>query len=67
LLSESQIQEVDGMLCDMIEYAKVEKEELRSQGKLEVARNLLKMNMPLEKIIEATGFTVKELEELQIA
>ena len=68
LLSESQIQEVDGMLCDMIEYAQIEKEELRSQGRLdkalEVAKNLLKMNMPLEKIMEATGLTAKEIEEL---
>jgi len=32
LLSENQIQEVDKMLCDVIEYAKVEKEELISQG-----------------------------------
>jgi predicted transposase/invertase (TIGR01784 family) len=72
LLSESQIQEVDGMLCDMIEYAQVEKEELRSQGvsqgelqkALQVARNLLKMNMPLEKIMEATGLTANEIEGL---
>ena len=75
-ISESQIREVDGMLCDMIEYAKVEKEELISQGisqgitqgKLEkateVAKNLLKMNIPLESIAEATGFTIQELERL---
>jgi predicted transposase/invertase (TIGR01784 family) len=65
LLSSNQIQEVDGMLCDMIEYAQVEKEELRSQGKLEVAKKLLSMNMPLEKIVEATGFSIKKIEELQ--
>jgi len=72
LLSDNQIEEVDKMLCDVIEYAKVEKEELISQGKLEgklearleVARNLLKMNMPLESIAEATGFTIQELERL---
>jgi len=48
LLSESQIQEVDGMLCDMIEYAQVEKDELRFEGELkkalEVAKNLLEMD-----------------------
>ena len=56
------------MLCDMIEYAQVEKEELRSEGKLEgileITKNLLKMNMPLDKIMEATGLTAKEIEEL---
>ena len=81
LLSESQIQEVDGMLCDMIEYAKIEKEELISQGisqglsqgisqgetraRLEVARNLLKMNISVENIAEATGLTASEVEELK--
>jgi len=65
LLNSNQIQEVDGMLCDMIEYAQIEKDELRSQGKLEVAKKLLSMNMPLEKIMEATGFSIKEIEELQ--
>ena len=67
LLSESQIQEVDGMLCDMIEYAQVEKEEIAAKARSEVAKNLLKMNMPLEKIMEATGLTAKEIEKLQIA
>jgi predicted transposase/invertase (TIGR01784 family) len=71
LLNSNQVQEVDGMLCDRIEYAQIEKEELRSEGRtegiLEIAKNLLKMNMPLEKIAEATGFTIKEIEELQPA
>jgi len=65
LLSENQIQEVDKMLCDIIENAKVEKEELISKGKLEVAKNLLKMNMPIENIAEATGFSTKEIEGLK--
>jgi predicted transposase/invertase (TIGR01784 family) len=67
LLSESQFREVDGMLCDMIEYAQTEKEEIATKARLEIAKNLLKMNIPLEKIVEATGFTIKELEDLQIA
>jgi len=65
LLSENQIQEVDKMLCDVIEYAKVEKEEIATNAKLEVARNMLKMNMPLESIADATGFTTKEIEGLE--
>jgi len=39
-LSDNQIEEVDKMLCDVIEYAKVEKEELISQGKLEAKLEL---------------------------
>ena len=68
LLSENQIQEVDKMLCDVIEYAKVEKEEIATNAKvekaMEVARNLLKMNMPVENIAEATGLTASEIEGL---
>ena len=60
------------MLCDMIEYAKVEKEELISQGisqgelrkAMEIAKKLLKMNTPVENIAEATGLTASEIEEL---
>jgi len=64
LLNENQIQEVDRMLCDVIEYAKIEKEEIATNAKSEVAKNLLKMKIPLESIAEATGFTVQELESL---
>jgi len=74
LLSENQIEEVDKMLCDIIEYAKIEKEQLISQGKsegeikakLEVAKNLLKMNISVENIAEATGLKSKEIEELKV-
>ena len=64
LLSESQIQEVDGMLCDMIEYAQIEKEELRSQAKLEVAKNLLAEGLPIDVIIRTTGLSVEIVESL---
>lgn len=35
------------------------------KGKLEVARNLLKMNLSFNQIIEATGLTLEELESLK--
>ena len=75
MLSKNQIQEVDKMLCDVIEYAKAEKEELFSQGisqgelkkAIEVAKNLLKINISVENIAEATGLTTNEIEELKDA
>ena len=74
LLSDNQIQEVDKMLCDVIEYAKVEKEELISQGKLEgrlegklearleVARNMLIEKFPLDVITRTTGLSKEQIE-----
>ena len=34
---------------------------------LNVAKNLIGMNMPLDKIVEATGLTLEEVEGLQVA
>ena len=69
LLSENQIQEVDKMLCDVIEYAKVEKEEIavnaKLEARLEVAKNLLKMNIPVANIAKATGLASNEIERLK--
>ena len=39
--------------------------EGRATGLADVARNLLKMNMPLEQIIAATGLTRVEVEALR--
>ena len=39
--------------------------EGRATGLADVARNLLKMNMPLEQIITATGLTRAEVEALR--
>ncbi len=36
----------------------------KEEGKLEIARNLLKMNMSLEQIVNATGLTRQEVERL---
>ena len=36
------------------------------RGVLSVAKNLLKMGLSTEKIMEATGLTRKEIEELAV-
>ena len=36
-----------------------------AEEKLEIARNLLKINLPLEQISMATGLTIAEIENLQ--
>ena len=38
----------------------------RRDGHVDVARNLLKMNMPIDVIIGATGLTREEIESLQV-
>ena len=35
------------------------------KGKEEVAKNLLEMDMPIEKISKATGISVEEIEKLK--
>ena len=66
LLSENQIQEVDKMLCDVIEYAKVEKEEIAINTKLEVARNMLMENSSIDYIIRMTGLSREQVEEIKL-
>ena len=36
-----------------------------NQKSMEIAKNLLSMNMPIEDISKATGLTIKELKELK--
>ena len=36
-----------------------------AEGKLEIARNLLKINLPLDQIVTATGLTGEEVENLR--
>lgn len=38
--------------------------EGQNKAKIEIAKNLFKMGLPLEKIAEATGLTTQELEPL---
>ena len=35
----------------------------KQEGKIEIARNLLKMGMSLDQITQATGLTLEELEK----
>ena len=48
---------------------KIEKDKLIEQGielrNYEIAKNLLKLNTPLENIHLATGLTIEEIKELQ--
>lgn len=37
-----------------------------AEGKIEIAQNLLKINLPIDQIAIATGLTVKEVERLCI-
>ena len=41
--------------------------EGKLEGKMEVARSLLKMSMPRETIMQATGLTEEELNRIQPA
>ncbi|MDR0635370.1 MAG: Rpn family recombination-promoting nuclease/putative transposase, partial [Azoarcus sp.] len=41
------------------------REEGREEGRLGITRNLLKMGLPLEKIMEATGLTREEIQSLR--
>ena len=37
------------------------------EGVFRVAKNLLEMDMPIDKIVKATGLTYEDIEEVQIA
>jgi predicted transposase/invertase (TIGR01784 family) len=41
------------------------KAEGRVEGKVEVARNLLKLGIPIEDIAKSTGFTMQEIHQLE--
>jgi predicted transposase YdaD len=71
LLEENKIQEVDKMLCDIIEYAKHEKEELLAQGEfkkaLAVAKKMLAKQYPIDIIMELTKLSRKQIEDIDIS
>jgi predicted transposase YdaD len=78
LLEENKIREVDRMLCDIIEYAKHEKEEIAAQAatqaaaqarlenSLEVARKMMAKKYPINAIIELTNLSKKQIEEIEV-
>ena len=41
------------------------KREGKKEGKIEIVKNLLKLNMPIEQIIKASGLTEKEVQEIK--
>jgi predicted transposase/invertase (TIGR01784 family) len=45
--------------------AEIDKEEARMEGKFEVARNFLKMGLPLDQIAQGTGLSVEEVRDLR--
>ena len=45
--------------------AEIDKEEARMEGKFEVARNFLKMGLPLDQIAQGTGLSVEEVSGLR--
>jgi len=47
---------------EMMEYHKLR--HAKEEGKIEIAKNLLKMKMSLKDIVRATGLTIEELKEL---
>ena len=60
----SKLEEKSALLTAREEGIKKGKEEGRKEGKLEIAKNLLKEKIPIEKIAKITGLSEKELKEL---
>jgi predicted transposase YdaD len=54
-------QEIDAMLGIRLEETRVYR-EAREEEREKIALNLLRKNIPLETIAEATGLTISELE-----
>ncbi len=66
LLENNDIAEVDSMLCDVIENAKYEKENLILQGKLEIAKKMLLENLPITVILKVTNLSKEQVEKIKI-
>jgi len=47
-------------------YTAIGKEEGRMEGRLEIAKKLLKRNRPIDEIMEDTTLTREEIEELRV-
>ena len=50
---------------DMGQAKREGRKEGRKEGKIEIVKNLLKLNMPIEQIVEASGLTEKEVQEIK--
>lgn len=58
------------MLADKRELERMDKQVAerwaRKQGAIEIAKNLLKLKIPINQIVEATGLTKEEVESLKL-
>jgi hypothetical protein len=58
------------MLCDIIENAKLEKEQLVTQGELkkalEVAKKMLMENLPIDLIVRTTDLPREQIEGIKV-
>lgn len=64
LLNKNQFKEVDSMLCDVIENAKYERQQLITHGKLEDAKKMLMENLPIDFIVKITELSKEQIEKL---
>ena len=73
ILNENEVGEADRMLCDLVENAKREKEELEAKGrlegelkgKLEIAKAMLLEKLPEDLIIRITNLSKEQIEAIQ--
>jgi predicted transposase YdaD len=65
IFETNRAEEADGMLVDIIENAKKEKESLLEKGKLEIAKNLLEMGLSVEQVSKGTKLPVEKLKKIK--
>jgi predicted transposase/invertase (TIGR01784 family) len=51
-------------LCDLVGVANYARDEGRTEGTLEIARNLKKMGLSISQIADGTGLPVETIERL---
>jgi predicted transposase/invertase (TIGR01784 family) len=70
-LREKERMDIEDMLDDVRNKERMDREDREEQARkdkaLEIARNLIEMNIAIEQIIKATGLTREEIEKLRDA
>ena len=74
LIEKNNVSEVESMLCDVIENAKYEREQLllegelrgRLEGKIETARNMLQNMLPIDLIMKCTNLSQEQIENIRV-
>lgn len=66
LLDENHFKKVDSMLCDVIENAKYEKENLKLERTLEIAKKMILDKLPIETIMKYTNLSREQIENIQM-